>query len=121
MVKQRDADKAVLMVAFARFDVVALAVAVGSILAITFFLATVTLLVKGPSPGALHIGPHLGAFGTYMPGYSVSWIGSIIGAVYAWLIGAVFGFLIAVFWNLTHYIYIVLAVSRAHWWRMMAE
>lgn len=119
--RQRDLDKAVLMMAFARFDVVALVVAAGTVLAVIFFLATAILLIKGPSSDAAHVGSHLGLFSTYLPGYSVSWFGSFIGAIYAWLVGALIGFFIALFWNLTHYIYIVLAVARAHWWRMMAD
>ena len=118
--KLMNADKAVLMAAFARMDVVALAVAIGTVCATGLFLLTVTLLVKGAPPGTA-IGPHLGLLGIYLPGYGVSWIGSIVGAVYAWLIGALIGFVWAVLWNLTHYLYIILVVVRAHWWRLMGD
>jgi len=118
--KLMDADKAVLMAGFARMDVVALAVATGSVCAVGLFLMTITLLLKGAPPG-LQIGPHLGLLDIYLPGYSVSWGGSVIGAAYAWFIGALIGSVWAVLWNLTHYLYIIIVVIRAHWWRLMAD
>ena len=118
--KLMNADKAVLMAAFARMDVVALAVAMGAVCAIGLFLLTVTLLVKGTPPG-MPIGTHLGLLGIYLPGYSVSWGGSAIGAAYASIIGALIGFIWAVLWNLTHYLYIIVVVVRANWWRLMAD
>lgn len=120
MQKSINADKAVLMAGFARMDVVALAVAVGTVCAIVLFLLTVILVAKG-APTGVPIGTHLNLLGIYLPGYSVSWGGGAIGAVYAWLIGAVIGFVWAVSWNLTHYLYIILVVVRAHWWRLMAD
>lgn len=120
MQKLMNADKAVLMAGFARMDVVALAIATGAVSAIGLFLMTITLLMKGAPPG-VQIGTHLGLLDVYLPGYSVSWRGSIIGAAYAWIIGALIGSVWAVLWNLTHYLYIVLVVVRAHWWRLMGD
>lgn len=120
MPKQADVDKAVLMVAFAKMDVVALAVAVGFTCALVFFLATVALVLKGAPPG-VSVGPNLGLFSIYLPGYSVSWAGGLIGSAYALVIGAVIGAVMAILWNLTHYIYIILLVIRANWWRMMVD
>ena len=118
--KPIDADKAVLMAGFARLDVMALAVAMGTVCAVGLFLVTVTLLIKG-APSGIPIGPHLGLLDIYLPGYSVSWGGSAIGAVYAWIIGALIGTVWAVLWNLTHYLYIILVVIRAHWWGLMGD
>lgn len=115
-----NADKALLMAAFARMDVVALAVAMGTVCAIGLFLMTATLLIKGAPPG-VDVGVHLGLLSIYLPGYSVSWGGGAIGAAYAWIVGAIVGFVWAVLWNLTHYLYIILVVVRAHWWRLMAD
>lgn len=114
------ADQAVLMAAFGRIDVVALAVAMGTVCAIGLFLMTVTLLVKGAPPG-VHVGANLGLLGIYLPGYAVSWGGSVIGAVYAWIAGALVGFVWAVLWNLTHYLYIILVVVRDRWWGLMGD
>jgi hypothetical protein len=118
--QQIRADQAVLMAAFGRIDVVALAVAMGTVFALGIFLMTVTLLIKGAPPG-LRVGPHLGLLGIYMPGYSVSWAGAVIGAVYAWIAGAALGFVWAALWNLTHYLYIILVVVRDRWWRLMGD
>lgn len=113
-------DKAILMTAFAKMDPVALAVALGTIWAVLLVFLTAILLVKG-SPEGAHVGQHLGLLAIYLPGYSVSWVGSLVGAGYMWVIGAVVGFVLAVLWNLTHYIYVVMIVVRAAWWRMMAD
>lgn len=110
-------DKAILMAAFARFDPVALAVAMGTITALVIYIATAVLLIRGGES----VGAHLALLGIYLPGYEVSWIGGIIGAVYFWFIGAVLGFIIAILWNMTHYMYVALVVVRSMWWRMMAD
>ena len=120
MQKLMHSDKAVLMAAFGRLDPVALALAIGTVCALGLFVLTTVLLVKGAPPG-VHIGPHLGLLGIYLPGYSVSWSGATIGAVYGWIIGAAIGFVVAVLWNLTHYLYVILVVARAYWWRLMAD
>ena len=113
-------DRAVLMAAFARLDVVALAAAMGTVCAAGLAILTVILLVKGAPPDS-HIGPHLGLLGIYLPGYRVSWGGAAIGGVYGGIVGAAVGFVWAVLWNLTHYAYIILVAARAYWWRLMAD
>lgn len=120
MPSNKNVDKAVLMAGFARMDVVALAVALGSVVGLLLFVATVALLLKG-APSGGHIGPHLGTLGIYLPGYSVTWGGGLIGAVYGWFLGAAIGFCVAVLWNFTHYLYVTLVALRALWWQMMAD
>lgn len=105
------------MVAFARMDPVALAIALGTLAALMLYAATAALLIKG---GAL-VGQHLTLIGIYLPGYEVSWAGALVGAAYLWIICAVLGLMLAVLWNLTHYIYVALVVIRAAWWEMMAD
>jgi len=118
--KMMAADQALLMAAFGRIDVVALAVAMGAVFAIGLFLMTIVLLIKGAPPG-MRVGPHLSLLGIYLPGYSVTWSGAVIGAVYAWIFGAALGFVWAVLWNLSHYLYIFLVVIRDRWWRLMGD
>ena len=115
-----DTDKAILMAAFARMDPVALAVALGSVWALMLFTATTILLLKGAPEGG-QIGTHLNLIGIYLPGYEVTWTGALIGAVYLLLIGAVTGFILAVLWNMTHYLYVIMTVVRSAWWKMMAD
>jgi hypothetical protein len=114
------ADKAILMAAFAKMDAVALAVAVGSTWALILLLATAILLLKG-APEGQEIGSHLELLGIYLPGYRVSWGGGLLGAVYVWFLGALTGFVLALLWNMTHYLYVVMIVVRSAWWRLMAE
>ena len=113
-------DKAVLMASFAKIDVIALAIALGLVWGLMLFLATGLLLIQGAPEGQM-IGPHLALLGVYLPGYEVTWSGAFLGSFYFFIIGAVAGGLIAGFWNLTHYLYIVLTVARAVWWKMMAD
>jgi hypothetical protein len=115
-----DADKAVLMAAFAKFDVIALAIALGTVLAALLFMATIFLLLKGADPGT-DVGNHLRLIGVYLPGYSVSWSGAIVGAAYALGLGAILGFVLGVLWNMTHYIYVALIVIRTTWVNLMAD
>mgnify|MGYP001824628400 CR=1 FL=1 len=113
-------DKAILMAAFARIDVIAYAIAAGTVCALLLFSITAALLLKGPQHG-MEIGRHLGLIGIYLPGYDVTWGGALLGALYTWLLGALFGYVLALLWNLTHYLYVTAIVVRAAWWRMMAE
>lgn len=114
------ADRAVLTAGFARMDVVALSVAMACLGAMTLFLLTVILLLKGAMPGQ-PIGTHLGLLGIYFPGYDVSWRGSMVGALYGAVAGALLGFVWALLWNLSHVLYIAAVVIRGYWWRLLAD
>jgi len=120
MPKKFDKDKAILMVAFAKIDPVALAVALGCVWGLILFLATAILLMKGAPPGG-EAGPHLSLLGLYLPGYEVDSPGAFLGAAYLCVIGAAVGYVLAVLWNFTHHLYVTLIVLRAMWWKMMAE
>ncbi len=110
---KKDRGELIVRAAFARFDVVALAVAMGCVGALGLWAATAILLVKGAPPG-VSVGPHLALLTNFLPGYSVSWLGGFVGLFYGFLIGFVFGGLIAVVWNIVHHIYLVLAVTRRY-------
>ena len=103
----------IVQAAFARLDIVALAVAAGAIGALLLFLATAWLLVRGAPPG-VHVGPHLGLLAQFLPGYSVSWLGGLAGIFYGFLIGWCSGAAVGVFWNLIHYIYLLALGGRDH-------
>lgn len=110
-------DKAVLASVFAKMDNIAMAVAIGIIFAIGLFLATVILLLQ-TVPEGYPVGPHLNVLQDYLPGYDVSWGGSILGVIYGFIIGAVVGFLVAIIWNLTHYLSLGAMLLRS---AMMAD
>ena len=70
-------------------------IAIGLLLGVGLFLATMVLVIKGgPNPG-----PHLGLLRIYFPGYSVTWIGAFIGFVYSFVIGYAIGRTIATVYN----------------------
>jgi hypothetical protein len=59
------------------------AIAIGLVLAIGLFVATNVLVLKAGS----NVGFHLGLLRVYFPGYSVTFVGSLIGFVYAFVVG----------------------------------
>lgn len=78
-----------------RLNARAWGIAMGLALGLGLFLATNLLLLKGGQV----IGPHLALVGVYLPGYSVSFVGSLIGFVYMFVIGYGLGRLIAEVYN----------------------
>jgi len=59
------------------------------------FLATAFLIVKG---GPM-VGQHLQLLSAFFPGYRVTWLGSLIGFVYAFVLGYALGRLIGAIYN----------------------
>lgn len=69
--------------------------AAGALCALGLFAATSVLVLRGGStPGA-----HLGLLSVYFPGYSVTWSGAVIGAVYAFVYGYGMGRMTATLYN----------------------
>jgi hypothetical protein len=91
---QAAADRLVLET-FARLDKTALGIAAGCVVAGIIFAATVILLLKGGS----RIGPTLALLRQFFPGYSVTWRGSLIGALYGFGTGFVLGWTVALLRN----------------------
>ena len=102
---------AIVRTAFARFDVRALAVANGILFALLLFVVTAALLLQTPIAGQ-EIGPHLALLAHYLPGYTVSWHGSFVGAAYGFVGGALIGGFMGASWNLAHFVYLMLALVR---------
>ncbi len=72
-----------------------MAVSFGATGGVSLFVATVWLLVRGGP----NVGQHLALLGNYLPGYSVTWSGAVIGLVYGSLLGAITGATIAWLYN----------------------
>jgi hypothetical protein len=108
-----DRSELIVRAAFARFDALALAVAMGAAGALVLFAATAALLLKGAPPGVA-IGPHLSLLANFLPGYSVTWPGSFVGLFYGFIIGALLGVIVAALWNLAHHVYLMAAVARRY-------
>ena len=70
-------------------------IAIGLLAGLGLMIATLWLVVLGgPNPG-----PHLSLLSIYLPGYKVTWLGGIIGFVYAFAGGYVFGRAVASIYN----------------------
>lgn len=105
--------------AFARLDLVALMIATGVVCALGLWGATAILLAKGPPPGVgpadhVVVGPHLALLANLLPGYAVTWGGSLIGLAYGFLIGLGLGAIVATVWNVVHYIYLMMVIARRY-------
>jgi hypothetical protein len=69
----------------------ALALVCALIGGIGLFAMTAWLVIKDGTP----VGPHLGLLSQYVPGYSVTWGGSLAGLFYGAVVGGIGGWLIA--------------------------
>lgn len=90
-----DLDDEALARTILRFNGNILGVVLGTVGALVVFVATNWLLIKGGSP----VGPHLTLLGQFFIGYSVSFVGSLIGAAYAFLCGYIAGLIVAYVYN----------------------
>lgn len=78
-----------------RLNARAWGIAVGLLLGIGLFAATVFLVIKGGPT----VGPHLSLIGAYLPGYRVTWTGAFVGFVYLFVIGYGIGRIIGAVYN----------------------
>ena len=67
----------------------------GLIVGLAIFVATNWLVLKG----GIVVGPHLSLLGHFFIGYSVTFVGSLIGFAYGFLSGFAVGYFIAMFYN----------------------
>jgi len=101
-IDQSVVDQAIIR-AFSRLDKLAFATAVGTVIGLAIFLATIFLIIKGGDS----IGPNLKLLGQYFIGYTVSFKGAFIGFGYSFFWGFIFGWLFAYMRNLFTGIYIL--------------
>jgi protoporphyrinogen oxidase len=92
--------------AFPKLDRVALGISTGTMTAALLFLATILLVLKG---GAV-VGPNLQLLEQYLPGYSVTLSGSLLGLGYGFLTGFTGGWSFAFLRNIT--VFLTLAVMQ---------
>ena len=81
--------------AIQRLNARAWGIAVGLLGGLGLFTATNVLVIRGGP----NVGEHLSLLGQYFPGYSVTFVGSIIGFVYMFVLGYVLGRLIGTVYN----------------------
>ena len=87
-----------LRTAIRRLNARAWGIAGGSVMGLALFLATNVLLMAGAPDGG-HVGPTLGLLRYFLPGYSVSFPGSLIGFVYMFVIGYALGRTVGTVYN----------------------
>ena len=90
-----NAEEVALQRAMLRLNGRAWGIAVGLLLGLGLFVATNILVLKGGP----EVGPHLGLLGIYLPGYRVTFLGSLIGFIYLFVIGYAIGRLIGMVYN----------------------
>lgn len=78
-----------------RINARAWGISTGMLLGLGLFLATNALVLKG----GINVGQHLQLLSVYFPGYSVSFVGSLIGFMYAFVLGYGLGRVIGVVYN----------------------
>ncbi len=76
--------------AVARLNARAWGIAGALFLGLGLFAATNILLMAGPAPGT-EVGGTLSQLRYYLPGYSVTFFGSLVGFVYGFVIGYIGG------------------------------
>ena len=78
-----------------RLSLVVNGITIGLLLGLFIFAATIFLVLKG---GPV-VGPHLSLLGHFLPGYSVTVVGSFIGLGYGLVLGFILGVFIAFVYN----------------------
>jgi hypothetical protein len=89
------AEQAELRATILRINGRAWGMAVGFLFGTILFLATNVLVAKGGP----NVGAHLSLLSVYFPGYRVTFFGSLIGFVYAFVVGYGLGRLIGAVYN----------------------
>jgi hypothetical protein len=84
-----------LKLAIARLNGRAWGIALGLLLGMGLLIATNLLVLRGGP----NMGQHLRLLAVFFPGYSVSFVGSIIGFIYAFVVGYGLGRLIGALYN----------------------
>ena len=96
--------------AFAKLDRTALGVAVGAVLGLGIFTATIFLIIKGGEV----VGPNLSLLGQFFLGYTVTLTGAFIGLVYGFVAGFILGWLIGFLRNALVSAYLMVLKTRAN-------
>ena len=78
-----------------RLNARAWGISTGLLLGGGLFLATVFLVIRGGP----NLGQHLSMLRVFFPGYSVTWLGALVGFIYGFVLGYGFGRIIGSVYN----------------------
>ena len=92
---QQDFEEELLTRAVLRLNAHVLGFVLGILFSLGIFVATNWLVIKSGDV----VGPHLSLLSQYFIGYSVSFVGSLIGMLYAFVLGYISGLIIAWVYN----------------------
>ena len=95
-----------LVKAFARLQPHAFGASCGILGAVSLFLITAMLILKGPAAPDADVGPHLALLRFFIPGFAPSWGGAMLGVIFGFVGGYVLGLLFAGFLNFHHRTYL---------------
>ncbi len=101
-------ERAALTRAFARIDPRSMAIAMGLVTGIGLALITAVLLMQG---GKL-VGLHLNRLNYFLPFYSVTGYGVLVGLIDGGLVGFGSGYALAKLWNGYHRLFVSFLVAR---------
>lgn len=94
---------------FSKLEPVAFGLSVGTAAGVLLFLATLFLVLKGGDV----VGPNLQLLSQYLPGYSVTASGSVLGLAYGFTVGFVVGWGLAFLRNATLFLHMAVIQRRA--------
>ena len=80
-----------------RVNALSFGIVAGLVAGLGLFVATNWLVLKGG--GSHEVGPHLSLLAQYFLGYSVTFVGSLVGFVYAFVVGYGIGRTIVAIYN----------------------
>ena len=95
MVEQSKAPEEVVLTRLLRLNAMVHGIVTGMVTGLVIFLATNWLVIKGGP----HVGQHLVLLRQFFIGYRVTFLGSLIGFMYAFLVGFAGGYLVARIYN----------------------
>ena len=99
--------------AFARVRPLPLGLSVGIVTGLGLFIATATLLIAAQGSSAdVAPGGHLSLLANFLPGYSITWPGAILGSLYGVLVGSIIGVVLGCLLNLSHFAYVRIVQRR---------
>jgi len=75
-----------------RVNALSFGIVAGLVAGLGLFVATNWLVLKGGMEGGHDVGPHLSLLGQYFLGYSVTFVGSLIGFAWAFACGLLVGY-----------------------------
>ncbi len=90
---EREEDQ--LAKAVVRLNAKLMGIVLGTLLGMGLFLATNFLVLKGGE----NVGQHLELLAQFFPGYSVTFLGSLVGFAYAFAVGMVIGSVMGAVYN----------------------